>query len=115
MTDSLCVDILEHVADFRINQLVLHLVSNAFEDRYPLPRGTDAPDAGEYLKARPFLGMASLVENDAAVASGAVFRLNRILNQKHDLERIQQTDLNADPTITNSIFEYIKGIQKHVT
>ena len=94
---------------------VLHLVSNAFEDRYPLPRGTDTPDAGAYLKARPFLGMASLVDNDAAVASGAIFRLNRIHDQKHDLERIQQTDLNADPTITTSIFECIRGFQKHVT
>ncbi|MCK0126423.1 C1 family peptidase, partial [Gelidibacter sp. F2691] len=108
-------DLEERVCFGGYGKSVLHLVSNAFEDRYPLPRGTDAPDAGAYLKARPFLGMASLADNDAAVSSGAVFRLNRILDQKHDLERIQQSTLNDDQTITNSIFECIKGFQKRVT
>ena len=91
---------------------ILHLVSRAFEDRYPLPQDADDVSAPYLLRPRPFLGMSSVADGRASPVRNAVFRLNRIAAQKHDLDRIPQSVLNDDPTITNSIFECIRGFQE---
>ncbi|MCK8464965.1 C1 family peptidase [Aliiroseovarius sp. S1339] len=91
---------------------ILQLVSRAFEDRYPLPQNADDTAAPYLLRPRPFLGMSSIANDTSSQVRGAVFRLNRIAAQKHDLDRIPQSALNDDPTITNSIFECIRGFQK---
>lgn len=91
---------------------ILHLVSRAFEDRYPLPRNADDTQAPYLLRPRPFLGMSGVPDGSASPVQNAVFRLNRIAAQKHDLDRIPQSVLNDDPTITNSIFECIRGFQE---
>ncbi|WP_289040680.1 C1 family peptidase [uncultured Aliiroseovarius sp.] len=91
---------------------ILHLVSRAFEDRYPLPQDADDTSAPYLLRPRPFLGMSNVADDRASPVRGAVFQLNRIAAQKHDLDRVPQTALNDDPTITNSIFDSIRGFQK---
>ncbi|WP_298566814.1 C1 family peptidase [uncultured Aliiroseovarius sp.] len=91
---------------------ILHLVSRAFEDRYPLPKAADDTNAPYLLRPRPFMGMAEVAADASFGAPGAVFRLNRIAAQKHDLDRIEQSALNKDTTITNSIFDFIKGYEQ---
>ena len=91
---------------------ILHLVSRAFEDRYPLPQDADDTSAPYLLRPRPFLGMSGVVDDPTIPVQNAVFRLNCIAAQKHNLDRIPQSALNDDPTITNSIFECIRGFQE---
>ena len=91
---------------------ILHLVSRAFEDRYPLPQNADDTQAPYLLRPRPFLGMAKQCKDPNMLARGAYYRLNRIAAQKHDLDRIPQSALNSDSTITDSIIECIRGFQK---
>ncbi|HEY9037684.1 MAG TPA: C1 family peptidase [Roseovarius sp.] len=91
---------------------ILHLVSQAFEDRYPAPKNDDGEDLAHLREPRPFLGMSRIADDKDFPASGAIHRLNRIESQVHATDRISQTELNNDQTVTNSIFEMIKAMRK---
>lgn len=90
---------------------ILHLVSRSFEDRYPAPKDAVGEDLPQLREPRPFLGMARIVEDDSFPVPGAIYRLNRIEKQIQACDRVSQTDLNRDPTITTSIFEAIKEMR----
>lgn len=88
---------------------ILHLVARSFEDRCPAPKDDDGEDLPELRPPRQFLGMAGIADDETFGPRGAIYRLNRIETQVHASDRISQTELNKDPTITNSIFETIKA------
>lgn len=118
---------------------ILHLVSRSFEDRYASPPDDNAKDIPVFRDVRKFLGMASIIDPPKEEAKtgpaktrgkrksntkldkdevrpfdahGAVFRLNRVASQKHELDRVPQDVLSKDPTITEAIFDCIRKRRK---
>lgn len=91
---------------------ILHLVSRSFEDRKPVPDVADGKELPQFREPRKFLGMAEIANDSAFRARGALYRLNRIEKQVHGRERVSQTDLNQDPTITKDIFRTIQEFRK---
>ncbi|WP_074220706.1 hypothetical protein [Rhodovulum sp. ES.010] len=104
---------LEEAVHFGIyGKSILHLVARSFEDRYPVPGAAENADPVHLRAPRPFLGMAEIAEDEEFQAPGAIYRLNRVVTQTHANDRVSQTELNRDATITNSIFESIKAMRR---
>lgn len=91
---------------------ILHLVSRSFEDRYAPPSGDKDDDIPIFRPVRTFLGMASVVDHKDFTAGDAVYLLDGVTSQKHDLDRVPQDLLTNDSTITDAIYDSIRTYQK---
>ena len=114
---------------------ILHLISRSFEDRYAKPPCDNDTDIPVFRDVRKFVGMASIIdppteaekakmaelkaaqkklrpEDKPFDAHGAVYRLNRVASQKHEMDRVPQDVLSQDPTITEEIFDFILSRRK---
>ena len=91
---------------------ILHLVSRSFEDRYAPPSGDKDDDIPIFRPVRTFLGMASVVDHEHFNAGDAVYLLDSVASQKHDLDRVPQDLLTSDSTIIDAIYDSIRTYQK---
>lgn len=87
---------------------IVHLVSRAFEDRYLASSTSKDNDVPIFSEARDFLGMAKIADDADFTARGALFQLNDIAKLHRENDRVSQTELTNDQTITNHIFEEIE-------
>ena len=91
---------------------ILHLVARAFEDRYE-PPAKGHREAPKVLGApRTFLGMAKATSSLKGDARKAIVKLTRVQSQHHALDRVPQTVLNNDDTLTKFIFKSVTAARR---
>ena len=105
-------DLEERVHFGAYGKSILHLVARAFEDRYE-PPAKGHREAPKVLGApRTFLGMAKATSSLKGDARKAIVKLTRVQSQHHALDRVPQTVLNNDDTLTKFIFKSVTAARR---